>query len=103
MNCKSRCRQFDHTGQRRILMRRTVPISRHYIHGEPRVKEEVVIVERAGRVGVITLNRPKVLNALNDEQVAPWWAYLWWPRIAEFSPRRAGARPPPGTNRPRRR
>jgi cyclohex-1-ene-1-carboxyl-CoA hydratase len=31
------------------------------------VKEEVVIVERAGRVGVITLNRPKVLNALNDE------------------------------------
>ena len=34
---------------------------------EPRVKEEVIIVERAGRVGVITLNRPKVLNALNDE------------------------------------
>jgi enoyl-CoA hydratase len=31
------------------------------------VKEEVAIVERAGRVGVITLNRPKVLNALNDE------------------------------------
>lgn len=31
------------------------------------MKEEVVIVERAGRVGVITLNGPKVLNALNDE------------------------------------
>jgi len=31
------------------------------------VKQEVVFVERAGRVGVITLNRPKVLNALNDE------------------------------------
>ena len=31
------------------------------------MKEEVIIVERAGRVGVITLNRPKVLNALNDE------------------------------------
>jgi enoyl-CoA hydratase/carnithine racemase len=29
------------------------------------VKEEVVFVDRAGRVGVITLNRPKVLNALN--------------------------------------
>lgn len=31
------------------------------------MKEEVIIVERVGRVGVITLNRPKVLNALNDE------------------------------------
>jgi hypothetical protein len=31
------------------------------------VKEQVVIVDRVGRVGVITLNRPKVLNALNDE------------------------------------
>ena len=31
------------------------------------VKEQVVIVERVGRVGVITLNRPKLLNALNDE------------------------------------
>jgi len=31
------------------------------------VKEEVVFVERVGRVGVITLNRPRVLNALNDE------------------------------------
>jgi cyclohex-1-ene-1-carboxyl-CoA hydratase len=31
------------------------------------VKEQVIIVERAGRVGVITLNRPRVLNALNDE------------------------------------
>ena len=31
------------------------------------MKEQVVIVERVGRVGVITLNRPKVLNALNDE------------------------------------
>jgi len=31
------------------------------------VKEEVVIVECAGRVGILTLNRPKVLNAHNDE------------------------------------
>jgi cyclohex-1-ene-1-carboxyl-CoA hydratase len=31
------------------------------------VKEAIVIVEGAGRVGVITPNRPKVLNALNDE------------------------------------
>ena len=31
------------------------------------MKEEVVIVECAGRVGIVTLNRPKVLNALNDE------------------------------------
>src|SRR5215831_3711244 len=30
------------------------------------VKEEVVIVECAGRVGTLTINRPKVLNALND-------------------------------------
>ena len=37
------------------------------LEGEPRVKEQVISVERAGRVGVITLNRPKVLNALNDE------------------------------------
>ena len=29
--------------------------------------EEIIIVERAGRVGIVTLNRPKVLNALNDE------------------------------------
>lgn len=29
--------------------------------------EDVVIVERKGRVGYLTLNRPKVLNALNDE------------------------------------
>jgi len=29
-------------------------------------EEKVVIVERVGRVGVITLNRPQVLNALND-------------------------------------
>ena len=31
------------------------------------MKEEVVIVECAGRVGIVTLNRPRVLNALNDE------------------------------------
>jgi enoyl-CoA hydratase len=31
------------------------------------VAENVIIVEREGRVGVITLNRPEVLNALNDE------------------------------------
>lgn len=30
------------------------------------MQEDVIIVEREGRVGVITLNRPKVLNALND-------------------------------------
>ena len=29
--------------------------------------ENVIIVEREGRVGLITLNRPEVLNALNDE------------------------------------
>lgn len=31
------------------------------------MKEDIIIVERAGRVGIVTLNRPKVLNALNDE------------------------------------
>jgi len=31
------------------------------------VQEDVVLVEREGRVGIVTLNRPKVLNALNDE------------------------------------
>ena len=31
------------------------------------MEEKAIIVERFGRVGVITLNRPKVLNALNDE------------------------------------
>lgn len=29
--------------------------------------EDVILVEREGRVGIVTLNRPKVLNALNDE------------------------------------
>ena len=29
-------------------------------------QEAIVIVERAGRVGIVTLNRPKQLNALND-------------------------------------
>jgi len=31
------------------------------------VPENVIIVEREGRVGIVTLNRPEVLNALNDE------------------------------------
>jgi len=31
------------------------------------VQEDVILVEREGRVGIVTLNRPKVLNALNDE------------------------------------
>jgi cyclohex-1-ene-1-carboxyl-CoA hydratase len=30
------------------------------------VSDNVIIVEREGRVGVVTLNRPEVLNALND-------------------------------------
>jgi cyclohex-1-ene-1-carboxyl-CoA hydratase len=30
------------------------------------VREDVILTERTGRVGVVTLNRPKVLNALND-------------------------------------
>jgi cyclohex-1-ene-1-carboxyl-CoA hydratase len=30
------------------------------------LRDQVVIVERTGRVGVVTLNRPEVLNALND-------------------------------------
>ena len=30
------------------------------------MQDDVLLVERRGRVGVITLNRPKVLNALND-------------------------------------
>ncbi|ABD86601.1 enoyl-CoA hydratase-related protein [Rhodopseudomonas palustris] len=29
--------------------------------------ENVIIVEREGRVGLVTLNRPEMLNALNDE------------------------------------
>jgi cyclohex-1-ene-1-carboxyl-CoA hydratase len=31
------------------------------------VQDKVVLIEREGRAGVVTLNRPKVLNALNDE------------------------------------
>ncbi len=31
------------------------------------MQEEVILVSRQDRVGIITLNRPKVLNALNDE------------------------------------
>ena len=31
------------------------------------MQEDVILVEREGRVGIVTLNRPKVLNALNDE------------------------------------
>ena len=30
------------------------------------MEEKPIVVERVGRVGVITLNRPKVLNALSD-------------------------------------
>ena len=30
------------------------------------MQEEIILVERSSRVGVITLNRPKVMNALND-------------------------------------
>ncbi|MGY2491012.1 enoyl-CoA hydratase [Cupriavidus sp. CP313] len=30
------------------------------------MEEQVVLVERTGRVGIITLNRPRQLNALND-------------------------------------
>ena len=30
------------------------------------MREDVILTERTGRVGVVTLNRPKVLNALND-------------------------------------
>ena len=30
------------------------------------MEEHVVLIERIGRVGIITLNRPQQLNALND-------------------------------------
>jgi cyclohex-1-ene-1-carboxyl-CoA hydratase len=30
------------------------------------VEEKLILTERAGRVGIVTLNRPKQLNALND-------------------------------------
>jgi enoyl-CoA hydratase len=28
---------------------------------------ETILIERRGRVGLVTLNRPKQLNALNDQ------------------------------------
>ncbi|NPV20090.1 enoyl-CoA hydratase [Bradyrhizobium aeschynomenes] len=31
------------------------------------MQDEVILIERNGRVGLVTLNRPKVMNALNDE------------------------------------
>lgn len=31
------------------------------------MQDDVILNEREGRVGIVTLNRPKVLNALNDE------------------------------------
>src|SRR5208283_4337232 len=34
--------------------------------GASPLEDPFVTVEREGRVGVVTLNRPKVLNALND-------------------------------------
>ncbi|CCD93346.1 enoyl-CoA hydratase-isomerase [Bradyrhizobium sp. ORS 375] len=31
------------------------------------MQDEVILIERSERVGLVTLNRPKVMNALNDE------------------------------------
>jgi enoyl-CoA hydratase len=35
--------------------------------GDVRVSDQTIIVETRGRVGLVTLNRPKALNALNSE------------------------------------
>ena len=38
---------------------------------------ETIIVETRGRVGLITLNRPKALNALNSARCWPSWSPPW--------------------------
>jgi len=35
--------------------------------GEPRMSYEMIVVETRDRVGLVTINRPKQLNALNDQ------------------------------------
>jgi enoyl-CoA hydratase len=46
-----------------------MPAARPNIHQEKRMTYELIIAETRGRVGLITLNRPKAMNALNDQVV----------------------------------
>ncbi len=52
---------------------------------------EPILVERHGRVGLVTLNRPEKLNALSSALVISWnWLY------ASSTPTMRGSTAPPG-------
>ena len=68
------------------------------------MSDEIVLVERRGAVGVITMNRPKQLNALSDELMAALGDALDRARRRRRDPgggghrQRAGRSPPARTS-----